>query len=294
MTSDLPYGIPNGTFESFKLSMCKQSPQLANKMRDFPLVLFSPGAGNSRLLYSAMAQSVASHGYIVVTIDHPYDAAVVEYPEGTLVLAANISSDAQYELDVQTRAQDISFVLDQLSNATFAHHLLPSTKKRLETNKVTLFGHSLGGATVASAMLNDTRIAGGINLDGTFFGPVIKKGLAKPFLLFGHEGKNQSTDDTWAELWPHLQGWKLELMLDGAQHGTFSDLPMLVEVLGLGGHLPAGVGELLGSIEAKRAMEVITAYVVAFFEQVLRCKASALLQGPSAAFPEVDFVAEGS
>lgn len=46
-----------------------------------------------------MAQSLASEGYVVVTIDHPYDADVVEFPDGSYVLAANISSDDDAALD---------------------------------------------------------------------------------------------------------------------------------------------------------------------------------------------------
>lgn len=69
----------------------------------------------SRQLYSAMAQRVASSGYLVISIDHPSDASIVEYPDGTLVYADNITTTAQTDLDVATRAQDVSFLLDQLS-----------------------------------------------------------------------------------------------------------------------------------------------------------------------------------
>ena len=91
-------GLPNGTFERLQLSLCKGNAQKAARIQDFPVALFSPGLGNSRLLYSALAQSVASFGNVVVSIDHPYDANVVEYPDGTLVLGANISTEAQIDL----------------------------------------------------------------------------------------------------------------------------------------------------------------------------------------------------
>ncbi len=79
---------------------------MTEPLDEIPVVLFSPGLGNSRFLYSAMAQSIASYGNIVIAIDHPYGANVVEYSDGTFVVAVNISSDAQINLDVNIRAQD--------------------------------------------------------------------------------------------------------------------------------------------------------------------------------------------
>jgi predicted dienelactone hydrolase len=84
-------GLPGNVFESFQLEFCKASPQPAGcrvrkgKVPRFPLVLFSSGLGESRLLYSVTAKSIAAQGYVVATIDHPYDAEVVEFPDGSVV-----------------------------------------------------------------------------------------------------------------------------------------------------------------------------------------------------------------
>jgi pimeloyl-ACP methyl ester carboxylesterase len=288
------YGLPNGTFESPKLSLCKESVHMTGRIQDFPIILFSPGLGDSRLLYSALAQYVASFGYLVVSIDHPYDANVVEYPDGTLILGANISTEAQIELDVRTRAQDVSFILDQLSSVSTVRRLFPSIKSALKTHKVAMYGHSLGGATAAVAMLNDSRIIGGANLDGSFFGPILRHSLRRPFLIFGHEGKNQSTDASWNATWPQLHGWKIELMLHGAQHATFSDLPLLAEILGLDRILPPEAKLLLGSIDGARALDILSKYLIAFFEFVQKGISSPLLQGPDKRYPEVSIVARGN
>jgi len=160
------YGLPNGTFESLYLSLCHpSSSSYTTCADDFPLVIFSPGLGNSRLIYNAIAQSVSSYGYTVVTVDHPYDADIVEYPDGTFVLAANISTGEQIELSVETRVKDISFILDQLSIPSTTNGVLPLSKKGFKTSRVAMFGHSLGGAATASTMVNDSRIIGGINLE---------------------------------------------------------------------------------------------------------------------------------
>ncbi len=55
-----PVGVPAGAFSSLTLQSCKpypaSNPSRRVKSPNYPLVLFSPGLGNSRLLYSAMAQ----------------------------------------------------------------------------------------------------------------------------------------------------------------------------------------------------------------------------------------------
>jgi len=238
-----------------------------------------------------MVQSVSSFGFVVISIDHPYDAEFVEYPDGTIVLAANISSDAQIAESVDVRAKDVSFVLDEMRKASTVRQFIPTIKTGLNTQRVAMFGHSLGGATAAAAMMVDPRIIGGVNLDGTFFGPVIEQGICNPFLIFAHEGKNQSTDSSWASIWPHLGEKKLELMLTGAQHGTFTDLPILVEALGIAEQLPSEVEGLIGTLSGTRAREVITAYVVAFLQSVYGCRVSPLLHGVSKSYPEVSFSA---
>lgn len=55
-----PIGVPAGAFGSLTLQTCKPCPasnaSCHVKGSNYPLVLFSPGLGRSRLLYSAMAQ----------------------------------------------------------------------------------------------------------------------------------------------------------------------------------------------------------------------------------------------
>ena len=281
-----PYGIPTGTFESLRLSICK----LPRHTRSHPLILFSPGLGNSRLLYSALAQSIASHGYTVVTIDHPHDASVVEYPDGTLTLAADIETDAQIQQALNVRVQDVRFVLDALSTLAGVRRLIPSANTPLNTTHALIAGHSLGGATAAQAMLADPRLVGGVNLDGTFFGSVLNKGLQRPFLLFGHEGKNQSTDKSWGTMWHGLRGWRRELKLGGSTHATFTDLPVLVDVLCFRAVME-GVDAVVGVIVGDRARTVISVFVAAFAGFVRGVGGEGLLNGGGGKYPEVSVVA---
>ena len=175
-----------------------------------PIILFSPALGTSRLFYNAISEFIASAACCVVaTIDHLYDMHIVEFLEGELIFDINISTVADGELAVRTRAQDASFVLEGLEQTSAAKHLLVGAIRAPGLKKAAIFGHSLGGAATAAAMVNDTRILGGANLDGTFFGPVVELGLDHPFLIFGRPGHNRSTDDSWAAIWSSLRGGRL-------------------------------------------------------------------------------------
>ncbi|PVH71232.1 PAF acetylhydrolase family protein [Cadophora sp. DSE1049] len=276
-----PLGIPAGTFGSIDLQICKPK---SRKAKAYPIVIFSPGSGNSRLGYSAIAQQVSSAGYTVITIDHPYDADIVTFPDNSTILGIDIEDDIDFAVDV--RAQDVSFVLSQLSQPSTSQKLLPGVGCDLDVSKVAIFGHSLGGATSAQVMLKDKRIVGGINMDGTFFSTVVNKGLKRPFMILSHEGKNITTDESWTTTWNGLTGWKRQFELSGSQHGTFTDFPLLVTALGFDGMLGDAGAELLGTIGGPRAMEVITAYVQAFMDFMLKGKKNALLDGKKV-YPEM-------
>jgi pimeloyl-ACP methyl ester carboxylesterase len=242
------------------------------------------------LLYSAIAQEVASKGFTVVTIDHPYDAGIVVFPDNSTIVGGNISTGGQLLENLDVRVLDASFVLDSLSNTSIADSLIPGVgKDGIDVDNVGFFGHSFGGATAAQAMLRDQRLKGGVNLDGSFFGTVIQDGLERPFIIFANEVHNTTDDPSWAAIWPKLKGWKRELILEGSVHGTFTDFPDIVDVLGLKGKLPPEAGQVLGSIDGARVLEILGEYVGGFFEFVLKGRKVGLLDGPSERFPEIEF-----
>ncbi|KAK0506897.1 hypothetical protein JMJ35_010597 [Cladonia borealis] len=291
---------PNGTFERLALQVAGKSPQTQGTL-DFPIVLFSPGEATTRLFYSVIAQTIASSGYIVITMDAPHDVDIVEYPDGSVDLinttVTNAATIADADLAVSVRAQDASFVLDQLcNNASVVSQLIPGSSHGLDVRNVAMFGHSLGGAATAAAMLNDSRIAGGIAMDGTLYGPVVQEGLDRPFMLMAHTNHTRvagngtgDADSSWFNFWANLRGFKLDIMLANSLHYTFSDVPIVLETLGIVPNATIATNLQVTDLNGSRALQIVTTYVTAFLDKVLKYKTSPLLQGPVAAFPEVTF-----
>ena len=148
-------------------------------------------------------------------------------------------------------------------------------------------GHSFGAAAAAEAMRRDPRFAAGINLDGSFFGAVLDAGLNRPFLLMGHENKTRATDPSWEAVWARLTGWKREVEVRGSKHYGFSDLPRVLQVLGLGEELSGEVGEVLGTVEGGRMMGIVVTYAVAFLDMVFKGGEGEVFDGRDGRFPEV-------
>lgn len=104
---------------------------------------------------------------------------------------------------VELRLKDLEFVLDSLAqNMVMAHKGLPGLEGKLDISNIAIFGHSIGGAASASIILADRRFQCGANLDGSFWGPVVQKGIQnKPFLIVAAERHNSSNDESWKSFW---------------------------------------------------------------------------------------------
>ncbi|CAM1509581.1 Fc.00g033200.m01.CDS01 [Cosmosporella sp. VM-42] len=275
-------GLSNETFGAFELEFCRvggiKGCKANAKNSRYPLVLFSPGGGNSRLLYSAIARSVASQGYVVVAVDHPYDADIVEFPDGTIITEADIpETDPALEMAAKVRSKDLSFVISQFQKPTSREAMIEGLPGTIDLDKIIAIGHSLGGASSAQAMLSDSRVLGGADLDGRFFNPVMSQGLDRPFMLLGRP-KHRTEDTTWIQFWKHLRGPKIEMEVAGTLHGSFTDLPLLVGALDLPKEYQSAVESFVGTVDGVRMQQILAKTLSGFFTLILQGKSKPLLE----------------
>ncbi|KAF7196745.1 putative 1-alkyl-2-acetylglycerophosphocholine esterase, partial [Pseudocercospora fuligena] len=255
------------------ISTCPSpSSQLQYKEAQFPVLIFSPGLHGSRFLSLSQAQSIASQGYNIILLDHAYDTAIIEFPNGDIVTRRNFTTVEELDELVRVRVEDVSFVIDQLEDKQSPLGQLLSD----ENCEIGIYGHSLGGATSILASYLDSRIKAIVDLDGYPYGfntagtredPVfhLPSGLDTPTLLF-----TNSTAPL-GSIWDSFTGWKKRLTLKGGTHTAFTDLPLLVDVLDLREKLPVGfVEDVVGEIEGVRARDVVGEYVGAFFDRFLK------------------------
>ena len=284
-------GIPPDTLSTVRTNAISDA-RPAGRQHSLPLVVLSPGFTNSRSTLTALAEDLASHGYVVAGIDHTYESHATAFPDGriTTCLARDAPRRDRMEQVAAGRAADVCFVLDEL---TGAHPAWPGAGL-IDPSRMGMAGHSAGSAAAIAAMLADSRIRAGIDMDGATAAPIPDEGLARPFLFLGKQsnytpGVTTRRDRklrkggviTWERDWELLTGWKRWLVVAGAVHASFTDLALLADQTGV---IDTGAG-----LSGARSLDITRAYVRAFFDQHLRGRPQALLDQPSPRYPEVMF-----
>ena len=117
-----------------------------------PLVVFSHGFGSDRKFLTYLARHLASYGFTVASVEHPGS-------NFTWLSGVSLGGNPENLLPASEfidRPKDISFVLDQFAELNQEEG---SLQGKLNTQQVTIVGHSLGGYTALA-------LAGGeVNLD---------------------------------------------------------------------------------------------------------------------------------
>lgn len=240
-----------------------------------PLLLFSPGRGGNRTNLTAVAEDLASHGFVVVGVDHTHDALAVQLPD-RVARANRPTAPDQPTLaaEVAVRAADLRFVLDRV----LAGRAARPVARRVDRRRIGVFGHSLGGATAAEVLRTDRRTRAGVNIDGGL--PDTGAGLAvdRPFLLYTQAVEQES----WTRWRAEQRCWGRHLTVTGAGHYGFTDLDVIAADAGLP---PETYRALLGTIPPGRTTALSRSHVRAFFRLHLQNRHTTVFDRP--AHPEV-------
>lgn len=255
----------------------------AGGRRGLPLIVLSPGFTKPRSTLTGLAEDLASHGYLVVAIEHTYESVATTFPDGRVTTCVACEepgrTDEFWRKVGEGRAADVSFVLDFVLDELTGPHPKWAGASLIDPSRIAMAGHSVGGASSIDAMLRDSRVRAGIDLDGDTVASIPAGGLSRPFLFLGRQhGQSPGQDATWDRDWPLLTGWKRWLVVAGAAHASFTDISLLAEQFGV----PTGA-----DLPAARAMEITRRYTRAFFDLHLRGRPQPLLNRRSPRYPEV-------
>jgi predicted dienelactone hydrolase len=263
----------------------------------FPLLLYSPGfARGLAETNTFMAQELASHGYVVAMVDHPYvslavrdgDGSIVRFGDGREALAMPDdiagSEDAVYAFPVVV--DDLRFVLDELARRTRDH---PRWRGRIDLARVGAFGHSYGGAAAAELLRSDPRVKAAIDYDGRFHRDVLERGVGGPLLLMAIDGRITGEP-------PPNENYGYRAALRTAEPGYYVEIEGAIHTM-----FQADIGVLWkrkrgtsdprwsGDMDADSTLALCTAYSRAFFDAYLKDGATDALERVSGAFAGVRF-----
>ena len=239
-----------------------------------PIILFSPGNGTNVEFYAGIAEELASHGYIVIGINHPYDVAAVALQNGSVARFIEGPLEMQVRREwvagrIDVRTDDILFVLKKLKELTMSND--PILARHLDTSRVAVMGHSLGGIAAAEACRANSLLQACLNLDGLQIGGPFSASETPPQVPLPNQPFMMITKE--AELHPAiislfeaLPSESYRVVIDNATHENFTDGPVLIPSF-----LPI-------PDQSDQILALTRKYTLAFFDQTLRQAESPLLE----------------
>jgi len=282
-----------------------RNPGVSPQQPSYPVVIMRAGASAPVLNYSSLAEDLASHGYVVVGFDAPYRTGQVVFPDGRIMdrteqnnpEACVLPDRAQMEKCVSrvmtAWTDDIAFTLDRLARLNASD---PSGRftGRLDTARVGVFGHSLGGAVAAQFCHDDSRCKAGIDIDGAPHGSVIRDGLTQPFMFLMSDHANES-DSASIEIKRDIQAIynhippdrRHRVAIRGAFHFVFSDDGAVRK-----SSVVRGLLRVLGRlrINARRQLEVTSYSMHTFFDAYLKGVGQLPPRMSSPRYPEIQVI----
>ena len=269
--------------------------RLAPTEEGYPVILFSHGWNGFNAQNTGQAIQLASHGYVVVGVQHTYGAVITAFNDGT-VAHNNPSAlprgapDEEYEAAarklVQQWAGDLKYALDFLEEQDSAGD--SPFKNSFDLSRVGVYGHSTGGGAAIQFCGTDARCKALLGMD-PFMRPVsldvLEAGVTQPaFFIFSQawaddvNSRNNLLFHNFVLNVPRTLG---VISIDGTAHYDFSDLPLLSP-------LAPRLG-LKGPISGSRVTAIINDYLLSFFDGTLKGIPMDLFANQNQKYNEVRF-----
>ncbi len=202
-----------------------------------PIIIISHGITGMRHIHTSLAEKLSNNGYLVVGLDHSYDANLTVFPDGS---TADYRSDITGFPDsvnirkkqIETRVLDVQFVIDQLQKIQSGE-----TKHKLngylDLNRIGIAGHSYGGGTGIMASYLDSRIKATLVLD-SWMNPlpqkIIDNGIQQPLIYIGRpkwtDSDYPTNTDLVARIMKNTKGKSYYLTITETLHLNYCDAPL--------------------------------------------------------------------
>ncbi|MDF2519900.1 MAG: platelet-activating factor acetylhydrolase, plasma/intracellular isoform [Clostridia bacterium] len=262
----------------------------------FPLVIFSHGAFGYRMSNYSTYQELASHGYIVASIDHTYHAFMTKQEDGKTITAdmkfmndammaqnGAVEAEEMYNMEqewMKLRTEDMAFVLDYIKETAMSVDA-DAVYKSMDLEHIGVFGHSLGGATSAQIGREDAAVDAVIVLDGTMLGEItgFENGkevvsdvpFPKPIMNIYNESHYADAVKL-QEQYPNIAAYRnapeaYQVVVKGSGHMSFTDLAIIspflsnmLETSKLGAE----------AVDARYCIETTNNVILQFFDRYLK------------------------
>lgn len=287
------YGLPPNALNYLKKVNTHVYQSVPIAKGTFPVLIFSHGYGSNATGYYALLTELASHGYIIINMNHTYESLGATFPDGRAAyfdfefqrkissgsmevaepLIKAFKDDLSYEerhpivkkavmnffesKSMDRWATDMIETIDLLENWNTNGTLAGS----MNLEKVGVFGHSNGGGSAGIVPLMDQRVKAAVNIDGISWGNVIDTTYQIPFLYVSADWPAEHEDINSHVYINKSTDYFYETKLVQSGHPNFMDIPFMIPV-------PAVAGT--GSIDPYVGIEIVTRLVTTFFDRHLK------------------------
>ena len=241
----------------------------------FPLIIFSHGLGGNRTQNTVIIEELTSHGYVVIAIEHAYDANISIFDNGDV---ADYRSGINYERrntqkitpeefwairlpQLETRAEDVSYIIDQLELGNLPENIV----NIIDLENIGVFGHSFGGATSIYSSYNDHRIDACINLDGWMVvvpNEIVDNGINRNFMYLGQEQWDEKLNYQKLDKFIKSNTKSSKILIPNTTHYDFSDAPHMTKV--------AKLLNKSGKVKSKNLKNILNELIILFFNKNLK------------------------
>ncbi|WP_249730569.1 alpha/beta hydrolase [Paenibacillus sp. J2TS4] len=260
----------------------------------YPLLVFSHGAVGIKTSNASTFRELASHGYVVCSIDHPYHSFYTVSEDGTFTL---INSEYKKEFDnanqegvytreqlygffqkwMELRTDDMNFVMDTIIEKS--ENDKAPVYQHISKDKIGVFGHSMGGAASVELGRDRKDVSAVVNIDAPFFSELVYDKETDDFAASGKAYMtptlNLYSDDVWKQLGRNStyaanyaadKNFKevYTVHFQGAKHLSLTDLPLFSPLLA--NMLQGGKA----TIEQYYCIETENELILKFFDYTLK------------------------
>lgn len=238
-------------------------PQNVENGETFPLVVFSHGGLGLETSNESLYHELASHGYVVCSIGHPYHALWTRDQDGRVTFVSmDYMQEIQREDAKRDKQQSYLYYQKWLETRTGDFHLVIDTILQhaadgagglydlVDVEKIGVMGHSLGGSAALAVPRQRDDIAAVIALESPFLVDIV--GVDNDEFVWTDRVYPTPVLNVYSDgAWEHLASWAqyaanyallldapataISLHLPGAGHFSLTDLslvsPFLVRIL---------------------------------------------------------------
>ena len=259
----------------------------------YPIILFSHGWNGFNAQNTGQALELASHGYVVVGVQHTYGAVVTVFDDGTLAnnnpsALPSGAPEGDYERAAQKLsnqwAGDIGYSLEFLQGQN--QDAISPFNESLDFSRIGVYGHSTGGGAAIQFCGLDSRCKALLGQD-PFMRPVsfeiLESGVSQPSFFMFSQVWADDFDSRNNKLFKPFYAKSTDsfgaVYIEGTAHYDFADLPLLSP-------LAPQLG-LKGPINGRRVTVIVNDYLVSFFNLALKGIPTTLFDNQNQKYEEV-------